>query len=63
MGSKASLSLKKKPAAASAVAPQADPKAWAVGGDEELMDDEELLTEEDKRPVAAPSESRVICIY
>ncbi len=36
-------------------APAPAPKAWAVSADDndELMDDEELLTEEDKKPAAS----------
>ena len=41
-GAKAAISLRPKPAAAAA------PKAWTLDGDDELVDDEALLTEEDK---------------
>eukprot|EP00798_Chlamydomonas_sp_ICE-L_P032179 gene32179-16717_t len=52
LGSKSALPLKKKTSAAA-------PKAWTLDGDgDELMDDEELLTEEDrvKPTVAAASD-------
>lgn len=68
VGSRDSIKLKSRPAAAAAVAgaaaaaaPQAAAKAagaWLLAGDdlgdEELLDDEELLTEEDRqRPAPA----------
>jgi hypothetical protein len=54
LGAKSSLKLKKP----SAPAPAAAPKAWGFDANDadELMDDEELLTEEDKKPVIAASE-------
>jgi hypothetical protein len=55
------LNLKKKAShdIAASASTMADPKAWSAvegAGDEALMDDEELLTEEDKRPVVSSSE-------
>lgn len=49
-GAKAAISFRSKPAAAA--------KAWTLdSGDDELVDDEELLTEEDKQRPAAPDAS------
>ena len=63
LGAKSSLTLKKSPAVAAPA--HALPKAWGVSAADdadELMDDEELLTEEDKRPVAAAGEwGRAAC--
>ena len=55
------LNLKKKAShdIAASASTMADPKAWSTvdgAGDEELMDDEDLLTDEDKRPVVSSSE-------
>lgn len=73
VGAKASISLKHKgrPSAAAAAAPPAAvaaapaKKAWTLAVDDdadELMDEDELLTEEDKRPVAAlPGERHAKC--
>jgi hypothetical protein len=53
LGAKAGLRKKAKPAAPAAPAAA----AWQVAGDgDELMDDEDLLTEEDKRPAAKPAD-------
>ena len=59
LGAKAPLSLKKDRTMTAQPAPPTK-SSWAVsaGDGDELMDDEELLTEEDKRPVNAASEWR-----
>ncbi|KAG1671568.1 hypothetical protein FOA52_011291 [Chlamydomonas sp. UWO 241] len=53
LGAKAGLKKKATPASAPSAA------AWrvAAGDGDELVDDEELLTEDDKRPAAPPTES------
>jgi hypothetical protein len=57
-GAKASL----KPRTSAVATPSAAAKTWALNADEddgELMDDEELLTEDDKRPIA----SETCCLH
>lgn len=59
LGAKAALSLKRPSAAAAPAPAPAATAAWKISGndeDEEIVDEDELLTEEDKqRPVAAPA--------
>ena len=55
VGAKTLLSRKNKPAPTPAPAPESERKTWTVAGDEEeLMDEDDLLTEADKMPPLPP---------